>query len=608
MALGLSMTAGDDARRRRRVTHPVALAFGLFGLAVAALAFEVLAGADVQWTEIAGNELVGLSYIVAGTIAWLRRPGNRIGPAILVTGITSFIPVFVRVPIPAVTSAAFAFAWITNVSGAFILLAYPSGRFFSGAARLLFWVVVLTTAIQVIARLFLLDTGSDFSSATGPSSLSYGCDCPNPFVLLPNDGLYGAVMLVTRLVTVLLTIMILTLIVRRWSGASAASRRQLVPVMFAGAVGLTAFALDVIAFNALGEQPILAVTSVGLVLARAAVPIGFLLGLLRTEFDWSLVGRLVVELGGQPTPERIEAMVAATLHDPSVQLGYWSRAAQAFVGAAGHRIEPIASATRAVAMVERNARSIAIIVHDPALSEDPGLVASVSAAVGLAVENRSLTAEVQAQLDEVRASRTRIVAAADAERARLERDIHDGAQQRLLALMIELRLAREALGTDPNVDLAPRLDRAMTNLRSATDELRELARGVRPAILADAGLGPAVRTLAELSSCPVELSIDLSGRLDAAVESAAYFVVAESLANVVRHASATVARVAISMESDLGRVVVAVTDDGVGGASVDRGSGIRGLKDRVEALGGQLAVESRAGNGTRIRVELPCAL
>lgn len=592
------------------MTQLVALALGLLGLAVAAFAFGVLAGANVPWTEIAGSELVGLSYIVAGTIAWLRRPDNLIGPAILVTGITSVLPVFVRVPIPAVTSAAFAFAWVTNVFASFILLAYPSGRFFSKTARLVFWVVVLTTVIQVIARLFLLDTGSDFSSVTGPSSLTYGCDCPNPFVLLPDDRLYGSVMLVTRLISVLLTIVILTLIVRRWFGATAARRRQLVPVLFAGAVGLLAFALDVTAFNALNgeELPILAVTSVGLVIARAAVPIGFLLGLLRTEFDWSLVGRLVVELGGAPSPERIEAMVAATLHDPSVQLGYWSPAEQAFVAAAGQRIEPIESATRAVAMVERNGRSIATIAHDPALLEDPGLVASVSAAVGLAIENQSLTAELQAQLDEVRGSRARIVAAADAERVRLERDIHDGAQQRLLALMIELRLAREAVGADPNVDLPARLDRAMVNLRSATDELRELARGVRPAILADAGLGPAVRTLAERSSCPVELSIDLAGRLDAAVESAAYFVVAESLANVVRHASASVARVAISIESDPGRVIVAVTDDGVGGASVDRGSGIRGLKDRVEALGGQLAVESHVGDGTRIRVELPCAL
>jgi signal transduction histidine kinase len=400
----------------------------------------------------------------------------------------------------------------------------------------------------------------------------------------------------------------LILIVRRWSGATSAGRRQLVPVLFAGAVGLGAFAIDEVTFTASnGELSILPLTAAGLLIARAAVPIGFLLGLLRTQIDMALVGRLVIELGGAPSPERVEALVAATLHDPSVQVGYWSPVAQAFIGPAGQPIEPIASSTRAVEMVERNGRSIAAIVHDPALREDPGLIASVSAAVGLAVENQSLAAELQAQLDEVRASRTRIVAAADAERARLERDIHDGAQQRLLALMIELRLAREALGTDPNVDLAPRLDHAMVNLRSATDELRELARGVRPAILADAGLGPAVRTLAELSSCPVELSIELAGRLDAGVESAAYFVIAESLANVVRHASANVARVAISMETDPGRVVIAVTDDGVGGASVDRGSGIRGLKDRVEALGGQLAVESRTGHGTRIHVELPCA-
>ena len=144
-------------------------------------------------------------------------------------------------------------------------------------------------------------------------------------------------------------------------------------------------------------------------------------------------------------------MVAATLHDPSVQLGYRSHEAQAFIGATGDRIEPIESATRAVAMVERNGQAIAVIVHDPALLEDPGLVASVSAAVGLAIENQSLTAELQTQLDEVPASRAQIVSAADAERARLERDIHDGAQQRLLALMIELRLAREAVGRDPRL-------------------------------------------------------------------------------------------------------------------------------------------------------------
>ncbi len=231
---------------------------------MAAAAFGVLTGADVQWAEIAGVELVGVSYIVAGTIAWLRRPGNPIGPAILLTGITSYIPAFVHVAIPAVTSATFAFAFVTNLFAAFILLAYPSGRFFSRAARLVFWVAVLGTVIPVIARLFLLDSGSDFSSATGPSALSYGCDCLNPFVLLPDDRLYGGAMLVSRLVTVLVTATVLILIVQRWFRASAASRRQLVPVMFAGAVGLAAFAIDEITFTASGgEQPILAVTTSG---------------------------------------------------------------------------------------------------------------------------------------------------------------------------------------------------------------------------------------------------------------------------------------------------------------------------------------------------------
>src|SRR3990172_12466240 len=180
MALGLSLRAGNDARGRRRVTQLVPLASGLFGLAVAASASWVLAGASAEWTEIAGYELVGLSYIVAGTIAWHRRPDNRIGPAILIPGITSFIPVFVRVPIPAVTSVAFAFAWLTNLFAAFVLLTYPSGRFFSGTARLVFWVAVVGTVIPIVARLFLLDTGSDFSSTTGPSPLRYGCGFPHP--------------------------------------------------------------------------------------------------------------------------------------------------------------------------------------------------------------------------------------------------------------------------------------------------------------------------------------------------------------------------------------------------------------------------------------------
>jgi class 3 adenylate cyclase len=395
-------TSRDAAEGRLR-TVGLPVGFGVLGSMVAAFAFMVLVRADAQWPEIAGQELVGLSYVVAGTIAWLRRPANRIGPAILGAGITWYIPVFVQIPVPAITAATFAFAWVTNLFVVFILLAYPTGHFFSRAARAVFWVAVVGTAIPVIARLFLLDSGTDFSSATGPSSLIYGCACPNPFVVLPDDQLYGGMMAAGRLVTILITVLVLILIVERWLRASAAGRRQLVPVMFAGAVGLAAFAIDEITFVASsGEQPILALTTVGLVVARAAVPIGFLLGLLRTEIDRFLVGRLVVELGGAPSPERIEALVAATLHEPSARVGYWSPGAGTYLDAAGHQVEPTPPAGRAITMVERGGERLCAIEYDAALSEDPQIIAAVVAALRLSVDRDRLETMVRAQAGESR--------------------------------------------------------------------------------------------------------------------------------------------------------------------------------------------------------------
>jgi class 3 adenylate cyclase len=380
----------------RTVLLPLGL--GLLGLIAAGAALTVPASADAGWLVIAGDQLVGLSFVVAGTIAWLRRPRNRIGPAILGAGITWYIPLFVRVSIPAVTAAAFAFAFVTNLFVAFILLTYPTGRFLSRAARFVFGVAVAGTIVPVIARLFLLDSGSDFTGGTGPSSLSYGCDCANPFVLLPDDGLYGAFMLVGRLLTVIATAMVLILIVLRWWRASSVGRRQLVPVLFAGAVGAASFAIDEIVFTASGgQQPILTATTAVLYLARAAVPTGFLLGLVRTQIDHALVGRLVVQLGGSPSPERLEAMVAATLHDPSVRVGYWSPATQAYLDAAGHRMEPTSSAARAVALVERDGAPLCVIEHDAAVSEDPELVEAVAAALRLAVDRDRLETMVRAQ-------------------------------------------------------------------------------------------------------------------------------------------------------------------------------------------------------------------
>jgi signal transduction histidine kinase len=214
-----------------------------------------------------------------------------------------------------------------------------------------------------------------------------------------------------------------------------------------------------------------------------------------------------------------------------------------------------------------------------------------------------LDAELHERMEELRASRARVVAAGDAARRKLERDLHDGAQSRLVALSLTLRMARKRAGADH--ELAGMLDRAQDELRTSLAELRELARGIHPAVLTERGLEAAVQSLVQRAPVPVTVEADCDGRLPGPVEAAAYFVVSEGLANVAKYARATHASVAVRREED--RVTIEVADDGVGGADTTNGSGLRGLADRVAALDGTLTLESPAGRGTQLRAEIPVA-
>jgi signal transduction histidine kinase len=237
------------------------------------------------------------------------------------------------------------------------------------------------------------------------------------------------------------------------------------------------------------------------------------------------------------------------------------------------------------------------------LREDPELVEAVCAAAGLALENERLQAELRANLDELRASRVRLVEAADVERRRLERDLHDGTQQRLVSISMALGLAASKLGSDP--EGARRiLDETRKTLGTALEELRELSQGIHPGILTERGLGPALQELAYVAPVPIELTVPLEERLPEPVEAAVYYLVAEALANVAKYSSATL--VSVNVDRRNGQAVVEVSDDGLGGADPARGSGLRGLADRVEALGGAFVVESPQGKGTRLRAEIPC--
>jgi signal transduction histidine kinase len=254
--------------------------------------------------------------------------------------------------------------------------------------------------------------------------------------------------------------------------------------------------------------------------------------------------------------------------------------------------------------LEREGRRVAALIHDPSLCEDPELVDAVCAAAGLALENERLQAELRARLDELRASRARIVEATDTERKRIERNLHDATQQRLVSVSMALGLADSKLGSDPEASRQI-LQEAREGLSVALRELRDLSQGIHPAILTERGLAPALDELVYRVPMPVDVSVSLDGRLPDRVEAAAYYVVAEALTNVVKYSSATGVSVRVGRRNGL--AMVEVTDDGVGGADPLRGSGLRGLADRVEALGGAFAVESPEGLGTILRADIPCA-
>jgi signal transduction histidine kinase len=303
------------------------------------------------------------------------------------------------------------------------------------------------------------------------------------------------------------------------------------------------------------------------------------------------------------SPERVGEVLGRALHDPTLELLFWLPESGIYVDRSGQPVtEPGPEDPRARTPLEHGETHLGLLLHDPGLLVRRELLRSVLGASGLAVEIARLRVEVRVQLAAVQASRSRILAAGDEERRRIERDLHDGAQQRLVSLGVSLRLVQRGLdGRSPTLRAA--LDEAVEEVGRAIADLRELARGVRPARL-DEGLGVAIRDLARRS--PVAIELDLTGeRLPGDIETAAYFVACEALTNAVKHARAS--RVLVRTARENGHLVVRVEDDGIGGARLVPGSGLAGLADRVDAHGGRFRVDSRSPGGTLVEAELPCA-
>lgn len=526
-----------------------------------------------------------LAYVLCGMLAWWRRPRSRFGPLMIGTGFVCFLVTLSWTTSDVPYTVGQAFDKLAAAAFLLLFLAFPSGRLVGRFERTLVAAAFVVAITLELTRMVVGDYGPN-----------------NLLGFAPNPDLFAVVRRVQLVALATCCLVgVAILVARRWRVGRPLRRPSglLIDAFALGLVMLAVFFL-MSAFNGPAIVEIRRATFVTLGLA----PVAFLIAILDARLARSGVGDLIVELRSDPTPEELHLALARALRDPSLTLVYWLPEFGTYADLEGHAVElPGESSQRATTLIDRTGEHVAALIHDPALDDEPELLSAVTAAAGIALENARLHVDLRARLEELAGSRARVIEAGQKERQRLERDLHDGAQQRLIALSLDLKRLELELRDSP--EAGRRLDQAQREITVSLEELRTVARGIHPAVLTDHGLAVALEQVVALAPVPVQLTVDVDERLPDSVEVAAYFVVTESLANIGKHAHATKASVAIVRTSD--GVRVEIVDDGVGGADTERGSGLRGLADRVEALRGRLRVWSPAGGGTRVRAEIPCA-
>jgi len=498
---------------------------------------------------------VGWSLIGCGLIASVRRPASRTGPLLAATGLTWFAGNLAQGGGAPVAWAAAHLVYLYRGPLVQLLLTYPSGR---PGSRLVRAAVALGYAVAVITPIW--------RSA-------------------------GATMLLAGL--------LVAVCAREYARAVGPLRRAR-RVALQAAAGLSVVLAGTAAARLLlppGE-----VSGPALLVYEATLCVltgGLLAGLLVAPWQRAAVADLVVELG-EARPGTLRGELARALGDPSLEIGYWLPDRAVFVDAGGRVLSlPGPGSGRSVTVVEREAQPVAVLVHDPVVLEDQGLLEAVTSAAQLAGSNARLQAEVQARVEELAASRRRILEARDEERRRLERRLHDGAEARLAELAVTLRRGRRSAAGQQTRE---QITRAEDQLTRTLEELRRLAHGLHPRALAEHGLEGALAALASEFPLPFDVRAT-TDQVPPRVAVVAYFVCAEALANVAKHAAAS--RVTVTVTTGDGQLRVEIADDGIGGADPARGSGLRGLADRVETFGGTLWVESVPGRGTRLAAEIP---
>ncbi|MGZ8769004.1 histidine kinase, partial [Aeromicrobium sp.] len=557
----------------------------LAGLSTAAVAVGVVYQDDLpaHGLRAATWAWIILSYVFAGAVAWWRKPESRFGPLMVAAGFAAFgSAVLSSVGIP--YTIGFPLRLLPVVLFLHLFLAYPSGRLERRFERVIVGTAYVATFGVGIVRIALGDTGE--------------ANLPDLATVPAIEDVVLRVQLLVISGAALAGVVVIFL-TRRRSGRPL--RRSIDLLIDAFGLGLVMIAvlLSTTAFNVPGREPIRAITFMIVGLAPAA----FLVGVLRAQLARSAVAELVLELRRDLEPADLRDALARALRDPSLSLAFWLPHFGSYTDVDGRPVQLQASDEhRARTLIERDGARVAMLLHDPAVNDEPELLDAVTAAAGMALENGRLDAELRARVEELKGSRARIVEAGHRERKRLERNLHDGAQQRLISLSLELGMLQSAVTNDP--EAVSRLVAARREIATSLEELRAVAHGIHPAVVSGHGLEIALEQLAVLAPVPVRLRVGAGSRLPEPLEVAAFYLVSESLANISKHACATSATVEVDRVD--GQVVVEVIDDGIGGADTECGSGLRGLADRVEALEGQLRIWSPIGGGTRVRAEIPC--
>jgi signal transduction histidine kinase len=559
----MASTVVTLAPRRDVVRDPALLlpAVVVAGLAVGWLGVHE----NVSGARIAADLALAWSLVAASVVAWDRRRWRPTAQLLAAAAFALLAADLAWTSTRAVGTIGVLLGWLWAAILVQLVMTFPEGRAWTPGA----WIVVLAAYAAAVGGQIVVA----FASAhTRPAHQAQ------------------------EIVALAVGAAVLILVAPRLVGLRGPGRRAYAPFLLAAA-GSAAAAVGFLGWALASDSSPPALVTIARVVT-ISLPIGVVWGIAWSRLHRPQASELVVDLSTEAADMRTR--LARALEDPTLEVAYRLDDGR-YVDAAGHAIELPRQRDRAVTALASGGEEIAVLVHDPALLDEPELVESVRATASLVLENERLAAQVRSQLVEVRASRTRIVAAADAERHRIERNLHDGAQQRLVALSMSLGL--EASRADEGA--AGSLSRAQDEVEQAIGELRALARGIHPTLLRDEGLEAAIVSLARRTPLPVTVEGSAPASIPDTVELAAYFVVAEALTNVVKHSSATDA--AVILVHDEGTLRVIVRDNGVGGAHIAPEAGLAGLRDRLEALEARLAIVSEPEEGTTICAEFPCA-